>query len=99
MMYDGPVLLRAVLLLQVIRFFSHDQKASQRQFTENSRCCDLYFLPSPHFSESVPAGCDTRPSPRMTPALCSSIQAEVISGEPGPMGGSGEKHIKVSGGF
>lgn len=28
-MCDGPVLLRAVLLLQVIRFVSHDQKASQ----------------------------------------------------------------------
>lgn len=36
-MYHGPVLVWTVLFLQVIRFFSDDQKASEDWLTEKSR--------------------------------------------------------------
>lgn len=35
-------------------------------------------------------------SPTMRPVLCCWIQTEVISGEPVPMDGYGEKHVKIS---
>lgn len=36
MIYHGPVLVWAVLFLQVIRLFSDDQKASEDELTEKS---------------------------------------------------------------
>lgn len=93
-------LLGAILFLQVIRFFSDDYRFFWTVVTEIPTWLFWWEIFPHHFLTSLhPCMRGRTPSLGMRPALFSWMQAEVISGEPVPTGGSGKKHIKISVGF